>query len=1303
MPTCLRSNSLLKRAVYLLLLIFLPAIVLAQPANDLCTSATILGPFSAQDFPSTFIINLPQSSVGATTDVIVGTACSVHPSNEVWYKVNLDDFTMLTISTCGSGVGPTFDTVVAVYSGNCNALTCVAFNDDSSPACGLSASAASIQQQNLTPQVDYYIAVGGKPSGSGGFPLSVSVAVPVYDTCSGATIITSGELTPLVDLSILDSELLLPMPDCAPSAQASNIRTMWFTFYSGMSNSVSISSCGLPGVTPLPRGQTNYLSLYTGSCTNLQCINSVSVQNTVCGGAPSMINQPVSPNTQYFVSIGVYKGPIGIFPGTLERIVILLDDQCSNAITITSGVAVSGSNYIASDDTESGGCAQDSGFIKGVWFKFNSGSDDRASLSLCGSDFNTVIGLYSGDCGSLVCVANNDDGSCGTASELNSIVIAPGTQYYVVVGGKTSSDVGTFSLSLTLTLSSPPVNDFCSTALPLVGSPQTSNALATDDLESGGCVPDSGFIKGLWYTFNAGSDTKASLSLCGANFDSVIGLYSGQCGALVCVANNDDGSCGSSASELNSVTITPGAQYYVAVGGKTSSDVGSFSISLTLFTPPVNDFCASALPLAGAPQTSNALATDDLESGGCVPDSGFIKGLWYTFNAGSDTAVSLSLCGASFDSVIGLYSGQCGSLACVARNDDSSSCAPASELTSVVITPGTQYYVAVGGRASSDIGTFTLTGTIFTPPPVNDQCSAPTSITSGSTLTGTNVAATSDTEGGACSPSGLIGNVWYTFNSGGATLASLSLCGASFDTVIGLYSGQCGSLVCVTRNDDSSSCSPASELNYISISTGTQYLISVGGKTASSIGSFSLSLNLFAPPANDDPCLGAAALASGIPVPGTTIAATDDTVATACTPSGLIGGVWYSFLSGSNTVASLSVCGANFDSVIGLYTGNCVVQVDTLVCVASNDDGSSGCSPASELNNVLIAPNTRYYVVVGGKTSSDFGTFTLSLTLSSIPLNDLCSGAVQLFDGVPQSGTTAGALDDSSSIVTRCGLSGEAGSNVWYYFDVPSAGYLSVSSCVASFDTVIGIYQGSCANLNCVGFNDNNSPGCAPLSSSVTILAKVPSTRYFILVSGIGGATGNFQVTATFTASGLGGDPHVLDFAGQKYDIPPSFDGKILSIYHDHSLRIHVQVNKKPANTMFLTGIGASFIDPFLDQGKFNLEAKLVSDRPSFFLNDREISDSFDFPVWMSVSEPKHQFSNGIIGELGKYHTVELHVNSLFTIVGGFHPRIGGFFNIQLFRNTPSELSKSGLLQAEITSSHQLQEFVREHLFDEHF
>jgi hypothetical protein len=962
------NSLLLRRAVYLLLFILFPAIV-TQPANDLCTSATTVA-FSAQ-IPSIGSIGLlSESSVGATTEVIVGTACSLHPSNEVWYKVTIDDFTTLEIQMC-SIPGPTFDTVIALYTGNCNALTCVAFNDDQPPPiCLTDPSAAAVKQTNLTPQMDYYIAVGGKlPGDAGEFPLFIRAEKLVYDHC-GAVTITSGEVTPLVDFVNLnlDSSPSLPITDCVPSAQPTRTYTMWFTFDSGMSNSVSISSCGLPGVTSIPTGDAVYLSLYTGSCTtNLQCVNSVRAQSTDCGGAPSMINQPVTTGTQYFISSGLLP-TLFVSPGTSSRIVILLNDQCGNAITITSGVTVSGSNYIASDDTESGGCAQDSGFIKGVWFKFDSGSNNRASLSLCGSDFNTVIGLYSGDCGSLVCVANNDNGACGTASELDSIVIAPGTQYYVVVGGKTSSDIG------------------------------------------------------------------------------------------------------------------------------------SFSLSLTLFTPPVNDFCSTALPLAGAPQTSNAGATNDLESGGCTPDSGFIRGLWYTFNAGSNTRVSLSLCGASFDSVIGLYSGQCGSLVCVARNDDSSSCAPASELTSIVITPGTQYYVAVGARTSSDVGTFTLTGTIFTPPPVNDQCSAPTSITTGTTLTGTNVAATSDTEGGACSPSGLIGNVWYTFNSGVATLVSLSLCGANFDTVIGLYSGQCGSLVCVARNDDSSSCSPASELNYISISTGTQYLISVGGKTASSIGSFSLSLNLFAPPTND-PCLGASTLQSGTPLPGTTIAATDDTLVTACTPSGLIGGVWYTFSSGSNTVASVSVCGANFDSVIALYTGtNCI----TMTCVASNDDGSSSCSPASELNNVLITQSTTYYIVVGGKTPSDFGTFTISLTLSSIPSNDLCSGAVQLFDGVPQSGTTAGALDDSSSILTRCGLPGEAGSNVWYYFDVPSAGYLSVSSCVASFDTVIGIYQGSCSNLNCVGFNDNNSPGCAPLSSSVTILAKVPSTRYFILVSGIG-------------------------------------------------------------------------------------------------------------------------------------------------------------------------------------------------------
>ena len=44
----------------------------------------------------------------------------------------------------------------------------------------------------------------------------------------------------------------------------------------------------------------------------------------------------------------------------------------------------------------------------GVWYKMD-GTGDMITLDTCGSDFDTKLAVFSGDCGLLDCVAGNDD------------------------------------------------------------------------------------------------------------------------------------------------------------------------------------------------------------------------------------------------------------------------------------------------------------------------------------------------------------------------------------------------------------------------------------------------------------------------------------------------------------------------------------------------------------------------------------------------------------------------------------------------------------------------------------------------------------------------------------------------------------------------------------------------------------------------------------------------------------------------------------------------------------------------------
>jgi GEVED domain-containing protein/thrombospondin type 3 repeat protein len=89
----------------------------------------------------------------------------------------------------------------------------------------------------------------------------------------------------------------------------------------------------------------------------------------------------------------------------------------------------------------------------GVWFKLT-GTGEPVTLSTCdaATNFDTRITVFSGPCGSLVCVADNDDTACG-ANPLASTVTwstVCGVEYRALVhGGKLSTNVGTFRLTQT--------------------------------------------------------------------------------------------------------------------------------------------------------------------------------------------------------------------------------------------------------------------------------------------------------------------------------------------------------------------------------------------------------------------------------------------------------------------------------------------------------------------------------------------------------------------------------------------------------------------------------------------------------------------------------------------------------------------------------------------------------------------------------------------------------------------------------------------------------------------------------------
>lgn len=94
--------------------------------------------------------------------------------------------------------------------------------------------------------------------------------------------------------------------------------------------------------------------------------------------------------------------------------------------------------------------------------------------------------------------------------------------------------------------------------------------------------------------------------------------------------------------------------------------------------------------------------------------------------------------------------------------------------------------------------------------------------------------------------------------------------------------------------------------------------------------------------------------------------------------------------------------------------------------------------------------------------------------------------------------------------------------DVWYVYEAPTAGALSLSFCGSNFDTSVVIYQGTCGALTRIGCDDDHCPTATNYQSAITDL-PVAAGPVYIRVGGYAGATGLTQFQLGFrAAAGIG-------------------------------------------------------------------------------------------------------------------------------------------------------------------------------------
>lgn len=428
--------------------------------------------------------------------------------------------------------------------------------------------------------------------------------------------------------------------------------TDFITIHSGTYNGPVVAF----GNSPLTFANTFTGTLYahwnkSSACDSESSCRTTTVQCTSCGGG----------------------GPI-------------VNDDCSGAIALTCGVTVTGNTSGAGVDAVPT-CSGYSFTGPGLWYKLSNASG-AVTLSLCGSGYDTKMGVFSGSCAALTCVIANDD-FCSLQSQV-SFTATLGTDYYVLVSGFSTSS-GAFTLVPTCTQIIDPCNSISTTTC---GTANTTTLTGAGVWSPAGCgysTPGNEKI----YSFTAPSTGVYAIQVTSATGSYVDYMFKNA--ALGCGPTG--WSCISDiyfTGTYTMGTLTAGTTYYILLDGEsTASTTHTFQINC-----PAADPCSSVIPISCGPSYTASQTGSGVWSPAACGYSTPGKETVYSFTAPATGAYSLAVTSTNFsfmDYMFKAASGGCSSTGWTCLQDVYS---PVT-LSLGTLTAGVQYYILLDPESTS--------------------------------------------------------------------------------------------------------------------------------------------------------------------------------------------------------------------------------------------------------------------------------------------------------------------------------------------------------------------------------------------------------------------------------------------------------------------------------------------------------------------------------------------------------------------------------------------------------------------------
>ena len=377
----------------------------------------------------------------------------------------------------------------------------------------------------------------------------------------------------------------------------------------------------------------------------------------------------------------------------------------------------------------------------------------------------------------------------------------------------------------------------------------------------------------------------------------------------------------------------------------------------------------------------------------------------------------------------------------------------------------------------------------ITPNPVNDECNNAIAVATGVNGGLNNLCATEDLS--ACSGANNEASVWYSYDVP-VGVKTLSISVSSANHSLAIFEDDCNTII-------SAECDQSIDLECLEAQTINIFVSSA----AINAGTFSLTINETPVTAANDLCsnaevIPATPLCEFFPVSGTTTVG-------ACSENFTVAGcaldysgneiVWYEFTTPTGTAS------IEFDNI----TANAFLTVFE-DCPASSILAGANCIANNTSAPIDVTDNTTYYIAIGLNGAPGSVGFEIKYNLD-VP-NDECADAIDI-SGSTSNLTNVCATENE----TPCG-SAQDEASVWYNYVVP-AGIKTLTISTSLSGGVVQAYEG-CGGPVVVDADGNDCDG----SVEIDCPTAGDALKIFVSSSALNSAIFDLTVTTVNTTAG---------------------------------------------------------------------------------------------------------------------------------------------------------------------------------------